>query len=34
MMMSVDWMSRESHSGVGQKIVYAALHLVNFLSFG
>lgn len=33
MTMSVDWMMRESHSGVGQRIVYAAIHQVNDLSF-
>lgn len=31
--MSVDWIMRESHSGVSQKIVYAAIHLVHVLPF-
>lgn len=33
MTMSVDWMLRDSHSGVGQKVVYVALHLVDFPFF-
>lgn len=33
MMISVDWMMREYHSGIGHKIVYAAIPLVHILSF-